>query len=148
MEEDVFNSGPVPRRTDCEGTPIHSSMMQDGSSYGTSAMLTMPAACGPCDVCDPVGADLVCSAGRRMPERMARAILEELRSVDYKAAGTLQRSIDPTGRMSRDEFEGAEALARYACLRSKRRSTRRTEKCGDTKGATDGIGNGCSRECG
>ncbi|HZP07360.1 MAG TPA: hypothetical protein VFB43_20850 [Terracidiphilus sp.] len=31
-------------------------------------------------------------------------IIEELRIVDYKATGTLQRSLDPQGRIGRDEF--------------------------------------------
>jgi superfamily II DNA helicase RecQ len=34
-----------------------------------------------------------------------QAIADELRAVDYKAAGTLQRSIDSAGKMSRDEFD-------------------------------------------
>jgi superfamily II DNA helicase RecQ len=37
---------------------------------------------------------------------MAQAIADDLRSVNYKAAGTLQRGLDPTGGMSRDKFEG------------------------------------------
>jgi superfamily II DNA helicase RecQ len=33
-------------------------------------------------------------------------IVEELREVSYRAAGTLQRSLDPAGRMNRNEFDG------------------------------------------
>ena len=35
-----------------------------------------------------------------------QAIADELRAVDYKASGTLQRNLDPASRMSRNEFEG------------------------------------------
>ena len=34
-----------------------------------------------------------------------QAIADELRAVDYKATGTLQRSIDSAGKMSRGEFD-------------------------------------------
>lgn len=37
---------------------------------------------------------------------MVLAMASELRGVDYKATGTLQRSVDAAGRMSRDAFEG------------------------------------------
>ena len=37
---------------------------------------------------------------------MVQAMVDELRGVDYKATGTLQRSVDAAGRMSRDAFEG------------------------------------------
>jgi superfamily II DNA helicase RecQ len=36
---------------------------------------------------------------------LAQAIAEELRAVDYKAAGTLQRSVDSAGRLSRNDWE-------------------------------------------
>jgi superfamily II DNA helicase RecQ len=73
--------------------------------------------CGVCDVCDPAGAVLrqfrrATAAEMELVER----IQQELRSVDYKATGTLQRSLDPAGRMSRDEFEavlGALSQARW-----------------------------------
>ena len=62
--------------------------------------------CGACDVCDPDGAVLKLFRRADAAERkMARAIVEDLRSTSYKAAGTLQRSIDPSGRMKRDEFD-------------------------------------------
>ena len=63
--------------------------------------------CGVCDVCDPGGAVLRqfrrATAGER---ELAQAIVDELRPVDYKAAGTLQRSLDPAGRLRRDDFDG------------------------------------------
>jgi superfamily II DNA helicase RecQ len=37
---------------------------------------------------------------------LAVGIADELRGVDYKAAGTLQRGIDPAGQMSRGEWDG------------------------------------------
>jgi len=62
--------------------------------------------CGMCDVCNP--ADTVLKQFRhatREEQRIAQAIIDELRSLAYKAAGSLQRSVDPAGRMSRDDFE-------------------------------------------
>ena len=63
--------------------------------------------CGVCDVCDPAGAVLRqfrrATAAELEP---ARRIIEDLRGVDYKAAGTLQKSLDLVGRISRDEYEG------------------------------------------
>ena len=62
--------------------------------------------CGRCDVCDPAGAVLRLFRHATPPERaLAQSIIEELRPVDYKATGTLQRSIDPSGRITRDEFD-------------------------------------------
>jgi ATP-dependent DNA helicase RecQ len=64
-------------------------------------------ACGVCDVCHPANAVLkLFRRATREEQRMAQAIADSLRSVNYKAAGTLQRGLDPTGRMSRDDFEG------------------------------------------
>ncbi len=63
--------------------------------------------CGACDVCDPAGA--VLRQFRRVTARereLAQAIIDELRPVDYKAAGTLQRSVDPAGRVQRGDFDG------------------------------------------
>jgi RecQ family ATP-dependent DNA helicase len=61
--------------------------------------------CGMCDVCDPAGAVLRMFRRASGAERqMAQRIIDELRPVDYKATGTLQRGIDPTERLSRDEF--------------------------------------------
>ncbi len=62
--------------------------------------------CGQCDVCNP--ADAVLKQFRRATawERtIAQSIVDELRPVDYKATGTLQRSLDLVGRMSRNDFE-------------------------------------------
>ena len=62
--------------------------------------------CGICDVCDPAGAVL-----RRFryatpaEQNIVRAMVDELRPVDYLAAGTLQKKLDLVGRISRDEFE-------------------------------------------
>jgi RecQ family ATP-dependent DNA helicase len=62
--------------------------------------------CGKCDACDPAGAVLRQFRRATAGERdLVQRIVEELRPVDYKATGTLQRSLDPNGRMSRDEFD-------------------------------------------
>ena len=64
-------------------------------------------ACGVCDVCDPAGAVLRQFRRATAHEReMAQGIVEELRGVDYKATGTLQRGLDPAGKMSRGEWDG------------------------------------------
>jgi ATP-dependent DNA helicase RecQ len=64
-------------------------------------------ACGKCDVCDPAGAELRQFRRTTAAEReTVQGIVDELRAVDYKAAGTLQRSLDLVGRMSRNEFDG------------------------------------------
>ncbi len=63
--------------------------------------------CGVCDVCNP--ADAVLRQFRRATaseRELAQRILDELRPVDYKATGTLQRSLDPLGKMNRDEWDG------------------------------------------
>ena len=63
--------------------------------------------CGVCDVCDPGGAVLRQFRYATGPEQeIARRIVEELRGVDYKAAGTLQKSLDLVGRISREEYDG------------------------------------------
>ena len=63
--------------------------------------------CGACDVCDPEGATLRQFRRATAAElEMAHAIVRELRPVDYKAAGTLQRCVDAAGRMQRNEFDG------------------------------------------
>ncbi len=63
--------------------------------------------CGVCDVCDPAGAVLRLFRRATAREReLAQAIVGELRGVDYKATGTLQRNVDTAGRLSRDEFGG------------------------------------------
>lgn len=61
--------------------------------------------CGQCDICDPERAVLRQFRPATPAERtLAQLVIEELRPVDYKAAGTLQRSIDPGGRNTRDVF--------------------------------------------
>ena len=62
--------------------------------------------CGICDVCDPGGAVLrLFRRGTAVERELAQAIADELRAVDYKATGTLQRNLDLVGRMSRNEFD-------------------------------------------
>jgi RecQ family ATP-dependent DNA helicase len=62
--------------------------------------------CGICDICDPSGAVLRLFRRPTAIERSTiQAIADELRGVDYKATGTLQRNLDLVGRISRDEFE-------------------------------------------
>jgi RecQ family ATP-dependent DNA helicase len=63
--------------------------------------------CEVCDVCDPAGAVLRLFRRATIAElELAQRIVEELRGVDYKATGTLQRNLDPSGKMTRDEFDG------------------------------------------
>jgi superfamily II DNA helicase RecQ len=60
--------------------------------------------CGKCDVCDPAGAELRQFRRANPAEReMVQRIIEELRPVDYRATGTLQRSLEAT--QTRDEFD-------------------------------------------
>jgi ATP-dependent DNA helicase RecQ len=62
--------------------------------------------CGKCDVCDPAGA--VLRQFRRttaIERRIVQQIVDELRAVDYRATGTLQKSLDLVGRISRQEFD-------------------------------------------
>ncbi|WP_109485345.1 RecQ family ATP-dependent DNA helicase [Occallatibacter savannae] len=70
--------------------------------------------CGRCDGCDPAGSVLRMFRRASNGERsVAELILDDLRPVDHKGAGSLQRAIDPSGRISRDKFEGVlDALAR------------------------------------
>jgi RecQ family ATP-dependent DNA helicase len=63
--------------------------------------------CGICDGCDPAGAVLRQFRRPTAAEReLMQAIADELRTVDYKASGALQRNLDQAGRMSRSEFDG------------------------------------------
>ena len=60
--------------------------------------------CGKCDVCDPAGAELRQFRRANPAEReMVQRIIEELRPVDYRATGTLQRSLEAS--QTRDEFD-------------------------------------------
>ena len=74
--------------------------------------------CGLCDVCDPAGAVLRQFRRATAAERdLVQRIVDDLRPVDYKAAGTLQRSLDPNGRMNRNEFdELLDAMARAGLI--------------------------------
>jgi RecQ family ATP-dependent DNA helicase len=76
--------------------------------------------CGKCDVCDPAGAVLRMFRRATNAERaLAQKILDELRPVGYKAAGTLQKSVDPVGRFTREDFDavlGALARARLISI--------------------------------
>ena len=76
--------------------------------------------CGMCDVCDPAGAELRQFRRATAAEReMAQRIVDELRPVDYKAAGTLQRSIDAAGKLTRNQFYGLlDAMVRAGLLDS------------------------------
>jgi superfamily II DNA helicase RecQ len=63
--------------------------------------------CGVCDVCDPGGAVLRLFRRATAHERaMVQAIVDDLRPLTYKATGTLQRSLELVGRLSRDDFDG------------------------------------------
>ncbi|MGA2889415.1 MAG: ATP-dependent DNA helicase RecQ [Terracidiphilus sp.] len=63
-------------------------------------------ACGICDICDPAGAVLRLFRRPTLADReLAQAIADELRPVDYKAAGTLQRNLDPKGRIGRNGLD-------------------------------------------
>jgi len=64
-------------------------------------------ACGLCDICDPGGAVLrLFRRATAQEQEIAKRIVDELRGVDYKAAGTLQKSLDLVGRISREEYDG------------------------------------------
>jgi len=73
--------------------------------FGDEADAARP--CGACDVCDPEGATLRQFRRATATELvMAHDVVRELRPVDYKAAGPLQRIVDPSSRMPRNDFEG------------------------------------------
>jgi ATP-dependent DNA helicase RecQ len=62
--------------------------------------------CGVCDVCDSGGAVLRQFRYASAAEvTIVQRIVEELRSVEYKAAGTVQKNLDLVGRISRDEYD-------------------------------------------
>ncbi|MGB7266513.1 MAG: HRDC domain-containing protein, partial [Terracidiphilus sp.] len=72
--------------------------------FGDSEYAIQP--CGKCDVCGPAGAVLRQFRRATATEyRIAQQITDELRAVDYRATGTLQKSLDLVGRMSRKEFD-------------------------------------------
>jgi superfamily II DNA helicase RecQ len=73
--------------------------------------------CGTCDICDPAGAILRLFRRATNAERtLAQSIVDELRPVDYKAAGTLQKAVDPAARLTRDDFDGILDAMTRACL--------------------------------
>jgi RecQ family ATP-dependent DNA helicase len=88
--------------------------------------------CGICDVCDPAGAVLRLFRRPDASERsLVQSIADELRPVDYKAAGTLQRNVDPGGHMSRSEFDCLlDAMVRAALIEIE---DAEYEKDGETK---------------
>ncbi|WP_420239468.1 RecQ family ATP-dependent DNA helicase [Telmatobacter bradus] len=62
--------------------------------------------CGQCDVCDPGGA--VLRQFRRVSSyerELVQEIIDDLRPVDYKATGTLQRSIASLSGLSREIYD-------------------------------------------
>jgi RecQ family ATP-dependent DNA helicase len=74
--------------------------------------------CGICDICDPAGAVLRQFRRATPTERgIVQAIADKLRPVTYMAAGTLQRSLEPAGEMSRSDFDGLlDAMARAGLI--------------------------------
>ncbi len=74
--------------------------------------------CGKCDICDPAGAVLRQFRRATALEReIVQSIVDELRPVDYKAAGALQRNLDLVGRLSRSDFDALlDAMARAALI--------------------------------
>ena len=75
--------------------------------------------CANCDVCDPAGAVLRQFRHATPREReLVQLIVEEIRPVDYKAVGTLQRNLDLVGRISRTEFDALlDAMVRSSLIR-------------------------------
>ncbi len=62
--------------------------------------------CGICDICDPAGAVLRQFRRATLAERnIVQAIVDELRPVDYLAAGTLQRNLERVSKLSRDDYD-------------------------------------------
>jgi RecQ family ATP-dependent DNA helicase len=74
--------------------------------------------CGICDVCDPAGAVLRLFRRPTSIEReIMQAIVDELRGADYKAAGTLLRTIDSAYKTDRDSFDSLlDAMTRAALI--------------------------------
>lgn len=72
-------------------------------------------ACGKCDACDPAGAVLCVFRHANAAEReLVQRIIDELRPMDYLAAGTLQRKLESVGRT---EFEALlDAMTRAALI--------------------------------
>ncbi len=74
--------------------------------------------CGKCDVCDPAGAVLRMFRRATNADRaIAESVLDDLRPLDHKGAGSLQKSVDPSGRITRDDFDAVlDALARAGLI--------------------------------
>jgi superfamily II DNA helicase RecQ len=82
--------------------------------------------CGICDICDPAGAVLRQFRRATATERnIVQSIVNELRPVKYKAAGTLQRSLEAasgpahglTRELTRDDFDALlDAMARAGLI--------------------------------
>ncbi len=74
--------------------------------------------CGCCDVCDPAGAELRQFRHASRAEReLVQQIIDELRDVDYRATGTLQRAFDQGGRLTRKEFDALlDAMVRIGLI--------------------------------
>ena len=74
--------------------------------------------CGICDICDPAGAVLRQFRRATPAERdLVQTIVDELRPVDYLAAGTLQRTLERVSKMSRDDFDALlDAMVRAALI--------------------------------
>jgi RecQ family ATP-dependent DNA helicase len=74
--------------------------------------------CGICDICDPAGAVLR-QFRRATPTelRIVQSIVDKLRPVNYMAAGTLQRSLELVGGLTRTDFDGLlDAMARAGLI--------------------------------
>lgn len=88
--------------------------------------------CGQCDVCDPAGAVLRQFRRASSVEReLVQEIVEELRPVEYKATGTLQRNHPALGRLSRESFDALlEAMLRCNLIKMEEAEY---EKDGETR---------------
>jgi superfamily II DNA helicase RecQ len=83
--------------------------------FGDTADAARP--CGICDVCDPAGAVLRQFRHATAEERrLAQRILDELRPVDYKATGSLQRDLGLVDRLTRGQWEALLGALERAAL--------------------------------
>ena len=74
--------------------------------------------CGKCDVCDPAGAVLRIFRHASPEERaLVQRTIDELRPLEYLAAGTLQKRLELVGQISRGEFDALlDAMARAGLI--------------------------------
>jgi RecQ family ATP-dependent DNA helicase len=88
--------------------------------------------CGQCDCCDPAGAVLRQFRRASTLEReLVQEIVEELRQVEYKATGTLQRNSPALSRLSRESFDALlQAMLRSGLIRMEEAEY---EKDGETR---------------